>query len=174
MRRNDELYHYGTKGQEWGKRLYQNPDGTYTMLGKLRRRKELTEKQREKVKKVKEAKKMEALKKKKNLRAHDLSKFSTEELEQRTKRLNAEKNYLEARANVAKLNPRIKSKGEKFADIMRNEVAPALRKTLIESGQAWLKLALLNALGVSNNGKKDSSKKDTSKDGSSKDEEKKD
>lgn len=31
-----ELYHHGTKGQKWGKRLYQNPDGSLTALGRLR------------------------------------------------------------------------------------------------------------------------------------------
>lgn len=34
--RNDELIHYGTIGQKWGQRLYQNPDGSLTALGKLR------------------------------------------------------------------------------------------------------------------------------------------
>lgn len=34
----DELKHYGTKGQKWGIRKYQNPDGSYTELGKERRR----------------------------------------------------------------------------------------------------------------------------------------
>lgn len=32
-----ELYHYGIKGQKWGVRRYQNPDGSYTSLGKRRR-----------------------------------------------------------------------------------------------------------------------------------------
>ena len=32
------LEHYGVKGQKWGQRNYQNPDGTYTELGKERRR----------------------------------------------------------------------------------------------------------------------------------------
>lgn len=31
------LMHYGVKGQKWGVRRYQNPDGTYTDLGKKRR-----------------------------------------------------------------------------------------------------------------------------------------
>lgn len=31
------LIHYGIKGQKWGVRRYQNPDGTYTDLGKKRR-----------------------------------------------------------------------------------------------------------------------------------------
>lgn len=34
----NELYHSGTKGMKWYRRLYQNPDGTYTELGKMRRR----------------------------------------------------------------------------------------------------------------------------------------
>lgn len=32
------LYHYGIDGQRHGQRRYQNPDGTYTELGKLRKR----------------------------------------------------------------------------------------------------------------------------------------
>lgn len=32
------LEHSGIKGQKWGERRYQNPDGTYTELGKERRR----------------------------------------------------------------------------------------------------------------------------------------
>lgn len=34
----NSLSHYGVKGQKWGQRNYQNPDGTYTELGKERRR----------------------------------------------------------------------------------------------------------------------------------------
>lgn len=32
----NELYHYGTKGQKWGVRNYQNPDGSYTAKGQGR------------------------------------------------------------------------------------------------------------------------------------------
>lgn len=34
----DDLWHYGTKGQEWGVQRYQNSDGTWTEEGKARRR----------------------------------------------------------------------------------------------------------------------------------------
>ena len=34
--KNDELMHYGIKGQKWGVRRYQNPDGTLTPAGKKR------------------------------------------------------------------------------------------------------------------------------------------
>ena len=32
----DELYHHGIKGQKWGVRRFQNPDGTLTAAGKRR------------------------------------------------------------------------------------------------------------------------------------------
>lgn len=34
--REDELYHHGIKGQKWGVRRFQNPDGTLTAAGKKR------------------------------------------------------------------------------------------------------------------------------------------
>ena len=33
---NNELFHFGTKGQKWGIRRYQNEDGTLTQLGRQR------------------------------------------------------------------------------------------------------------------------------------------
>lgn len=49
--KDSELYHYGIKGQRWGVRRFQNPDGTYTNAGKQRRNL-LTDEQKAKAKKV--------------------------------------------------------------------------------------------------------------------------
>lgn len=36
LTREDELYHWGIKGQKWGQRRYQNEDGSLTEEGKIR------------------------------------------------------------------------------------------------------------------------------------------
>ena len=36
MERHNELYHHGIKGQKWGVRRFQNPDGSLTTKGKKR------------------------------------------------------------------------------------------------------------------------------------------
>ena len=35
---SDYIYHHGIKGQKWGVRRFQNPDGTLTSEGKARKR----------------------------------------------------------------------------------------------------------------------------------------
>ena len=37
----NELYHHGVKGQRWGVRRFQNPDGTLTNAGKKRQVRDL-------------------------------------------------------------------------------------------------------------------------------------
>lgn len=70
-----ELYHHGIKGQKWGIRRYQNPDGTLTALGKKREKEDI----HEDYKKVHDKKSVKYM--------------SDAELQNRNKRLQMEKQY---------------------------------------------------------------------------------
>lgn len=52
---NDELYHHGIRGQRWGRRRYQNKDGSLTPAGKKRYDKEMDKLKAEKKKLVNES-----------------------------------------------------------------------------------------------------------------------
>ena len=63
---DDELYHYGIKGQKWGVRRYQNKDGSLTAAGKKRRSS-----------------------------SDEVRNMSTDELRQKVRRLNNEQRYID-------------------------------------------------------------------------------
>ena len=63
---DDELYHYGIKGQKWGIRRYQNKDGSLTPAGKKRRSS-----------------------------SDEVRNMSTDELRQKVRRLNNEQRYID-------------------------------------------------------------------------------
>ena len=63
---DDELYHYGIKGQKWGVRRYQNKDGSLTPAGKKRRSS-----------------------------SDEVRNMSTDELIQKVRRLNNEQRYID-------------------------------------------------------------------------------
>ena len=63
------IFHSGIKGQKWGRRRYQNNDGTYTEEGKLSRRKN------------------------RDLTEMDLSGMSDKDMQDKIKRKNLEKQY---------------------------------------------------------------------------------
>lgn len=82
-----ELYHHGIQGQKWGKRLYQNPDGSLTPLGRLRygsSNKSKTNKQTKNKKTNNALPPSEKLKQ--DLRKKNISKMSDDELRAFTKR----------------------------------------------------------------------------------------
>ena len=43
----NELYHHGVKGQKWGVRRYQNPDGSLTAAGKRRFKKVVSDEKKQ-------------------------------------------------------------------------------------------------------------------------------
>ena len=74
---DDELYHYGIKGQKWGVRRYQNKDGSLTPAGKKRRSS-----------------------------SDEVRNMSTDELRQKVRRLNNEQRYIDltksSRSSISK------------------------------------------------------------------------
>lgn len=140
------MYHHGVKGQKWGKRLYQNQDGSLTALGKLRylknpkegealvkkRKKEIAA---EKARAAKAAKQEEADKKKaaeeermkvlKTGTAEEILRrkqdFSSAEIQQAITRINLEKSLIEAGKNYSKAGKEeTKTLLEKAETVMNN------------------------------------------------------
>lgn len=184
-----ELYHHGVEGMKWGQRLYQYEDGSLTPLGKARRQAQLRKKERAKEAKKKQAEKAKRKEEKrvqaeakaedrralkeareeakrkqtKVVRVHDLSKYTDDELREKTNRLRVENEYLRAREDYAKLNPRAVSKGEQFMNSMRKSVSSAFTAAMTNVGRDWMEKQLRNMLKVpkanDNNNNKNNDKK---------------
>ena len=164
---NNELMHYGVKGQKWYVRRYQNKDGTLTAAGKKRYAKEmdklkkeeaiLKNKQRtkaqldkleEKRKSIEEQKKALEGKKTEDTPKADpkpegkksAKDMSDEELNAIVNRMRNEKAYNDL---YTELNPKTVSKGKKFVQtVTKSVVAPAAT----EVGKAVVKNMLNKAV----------------------------
>ena len=81
---NNELQHWGIKGQKWGVRRFQNKDGSLTSAG--RKRQKMSD----------DAREANAIKKKK------VSEMSNAELRKLNERKNLERNYKQLNPNAIK------------------------------------------------------------------------
>lgn len=170
----EELYHHGVKGQRWGFRRYQNADGSLTPAGKKRygtkanfekvQKAKLVAKgkdpktQREKAREKANArteKELAKYRKKSGIKDEPETKqqkktmkdFSNEELKAMTDRMTIEKNYIDAKRNLAAATPKQVNKGKEFAKGIFNE---AIRPALINTGKAYLEKTMKEALGLKN------------------------
>lgn len=144
---NDELTHYGIKGQKWGIRNYQNKDGSLTPAGRKRYgsfsdaiKKYKKKKQLKKAREAKAAKEAAA-----KQRAEDIKQgrvkpkdMTADELLEAKKRLELERSYKQL---FDQMNPpdKVVSEGKSFAQKMWNE---AVKPALVTSGKTLLTDAL--------------------------------
>ena len=126
---NNTLQHWGILGQKWYHRRYQNEDGTLTEEGRIRYRKDAT-KSNKKDTNAKNVKSDEN----KLLSEKNIKYLTDEELNTYINRLTAEKTAYSLRNDIAKLNPKQKSIGEKILD----QAVSELPKALIDSGKQYL------------------------------------
>lgn len=89
MESTNDIWHYGIKGQKWGIRRYQNPDGTLTAAGKRREKKEAKRRAKEERKKAKQADK--EIRQDRAYASKNRRNLSDEELASRVKRLEQER-----------------------------------------------------------------------------------
>jgi len=141
----DELSHHGIPGQKWGIRRYQNKDGSLTAAGKRRvdklkdeytnlTGKKLIKKSSTKGGKVKG--KTEELEENKSVKD-----MSTEELNKKTNRLNAERNYIEAVNSRKALDAQQVSRGKKIVNKIKTEM---IEPAVIDVGKQLIKSFLVD------------------------------
>ena len=151
-----ELYHHGILGQKWGVRRYQNPDGSLTAEGKLRYKidpktgkyKKLNYREQKRARAKYEAeKKAEAAKKNKSPREKKITELTDKQLDKYINRMQKEERAIQLRNSINKLDPRPLTRGERFMNLMMDEVViPTVR----EVGKEALKRMLNNALKTNN------------------------
>lgn len=134
------LAHHGIKGQKWGVRRYQNPDGTRTALGKKRERvNNNTPTVKEKIQNVKDHYKGQY--EEYQRRVERISSMSDAELEKRIRRLKMEKELRDLELND--ISPGAKVAGE----ILSSSGTTAAKKVGAAAGTYALKVGIEKTLG---------------------------
>lgn len=143
MNQNNELYHHGILGMKWGRRRYQNKDGSRTPAGRKRYGDFGTFKK--KVSNATEGIKRD-LKKSKNStpknvkeepkKPKTVKEMTNEELKERTTRLRLENDYTKEMNNYKTLHPQKVSAGRKFVTYIGKDV---ITPAAAEAGRNFLK-----------------------------------
>lgn len=174
---NGELYHWGIKGMKWGRRLYQNKDGSLTALGKKRysseneklkaREKEIKGREKAAARQAKlDAKKAEldareaALNSGKSkvvkkpdgdsAKPKSIKDMTDDELRAYTARMQLEKSYLDAERNLASMTPKDVSteKVKRGRDFLNNVMNDVIGPSIKSTAKDWLEKTLKDKAGL--------------------------
>ena len=127
---NEVLTHHGVLGMRWGRRLYQNKDGSLTPLGRKRADKLISKYKKVTGKNVIENDSKQNIKR-------TVKSMTNEELSRFTNRLNMESNFIEASNRRNRLNPQEVSRGKRFINKLTNDViVPAVTNAAREQTQS--------------------------------------
>lgn len=129
----DELMHYGRKGMKWGQHIYGSDKKSSSSSRSRKKRKSSNSKVKDFIEKRRASKKQKKASEK--IASKSVKSMSMEELLEQTKRLEAERNYLNLKKQVSALEPEKISKGKAFMSHVGNNI---LKPALTTAGKQLL------------------------------------
>lgn len=164
----NELYHHGIKGQRWGIRRYQNPDGSLIAAGRRKQAKTqakaIQKETKARVKAIKEQKKNQAIVEKAENKANlkiskamsnsksseskpkSIKDMSDDEIRNKINRIKLER-------ELQSLTPKEVSKGKQFVDSLAKDVITPAAKNV---GRQYLEKTMKDLMGLNEKQTKDS------------------
>lgn len=128
------LAHHGIKGQKWGIRRFQNPDGSLTSEGKVRRQKEVSGNRRSRV--LKEARK------------RDINSMTTKEIKEYNDRLQAEQQFKQLTKKTSKVGKIVETGAVGAATGAATKLFASLLTAESVKTAAFLGLGILTSMGI--------------------------
>lgn len=143
----DELMHYGRKGMKWGQHIYGSDKKSSSSSRSRKKRKSSNSKVKDFIEKRRASKKQKKASEK--IASKSVKSMSMEELLEQTRRLEAERDYLNLKKKVSDLEPKQVSKGKAFVSYVGNNILkPSLTDASKKALSGYLDKQIKEALGI--------------------------